>query len=178
MSPIFRRSAPRPAAACPTCGRALDAHDQHVRFGLPDPVLAIPVEERAARTWETEVMMQVEGVGAFVRALLPVHLEGGHTLTFGLWLGVAPEDMHRALEQWWSPAYKDLVLDGFIANQVWPWGILAKPARAVVRDADHAPYIDSSSDDEMQHVLSDTWAHAFVMDALPESLRGEAPPQT
>lgn len=178
MSPIFRRSTPPPAAGCPSCGRTLEAHDQHVRFGLPDPVLAIPVDERAGRTWETEVMMQVEGLGAFVRALLPVRLEGGHMLTFGLWLGVAPADMHRALEQWWSPSYKDLVLDGFIANEVWPWGILAKPARAVVRDPDATPYIDSSTDHEMQHVITDTWPHQFVMDALPESLRGDPRPTT
>ncbi len=175
MSLLFRRGAePTPAPDCPTCGRLLDAHDQHVRFGLPDPVLAIPVHERADRTWQTEVMMQVEGLGAFVRALLPVRLEGGHQLTFGLWLGVDPTDMHRALEQWWSPSYKDLVLDGLIANQVWPWGILAKPARAVVRDPDATPYIDSSSDHEVQHVISDTWKHDFVMDALPESLRRDS----
>lgn len=118
--------------------------------------------------------MQVEGLGAFVRALLPVRLEGGHQLTFGLWLGVDPSDMHRALEQWWSPSYKDLVLDGLIANQVGPWGLLAKAARAVVRDPDATPYIDSSSDHELQHVISDTWKHDFVMDALPESLRGDS----
>jgi hypothetical protein len=167
-----RRPDHSPSAACPSCGRSLDAHNQHVRFLLPEPVLAIPVEERVARTWQTDVMMQVAGAGAFVRALLPVRLDGGHRLTFGLWLGVPPEDLHRALEQWWAPSYSELVLDGVIANRVFPWDVLGKPARAVVRDPDETPYLDTSTDHEVTHVLHDTWPHDYVMNALPESLRG------
>ena len=116
-------------------------------------------------------MMQVEGVGAFVRALLPVRLTGGYTLTFGLWLGVRPDDLQLAAKEWWAPTYRDLVLDGLIANNVEPWGLVGKPARAVVRDPDQTPYIDSSEDHELAHVLADEWAHDFVLDALPEHLR-------
>jgi hypothetical protein len=29
-------------------------------------------------------------VGAFLRALLPVQLTGGYTVTFGVWVGVHP----------------------------------------------------------------------------------------
>jgi hypothetical protein len=154
------------------CGRATNAHDQHVRFLLPDPVLGMAESEREAKTWKTEVMMQVEGIGAFVRCLLPVSLEGGHTLTFGLWLGVPPADMHRALEAWWSPSYGDLVLDGHIANDVQPWGLLARPARAVVRNPDETPYVDSSDDHVVAHVLVDLWPHEYVLSALPAGLRG------
>src|SRR5260370_41417659 len=77
--------------ACVTCGRALDAHDRHVRFKFPDPVLAASEDQRG-KAWQSDpdanraVMMQVPEVGPFVRALLPVHLSGGYTLTFGLWL--------------------------------------------------------------------------------------------
>jgi hypothetical protein len=39
--------------ACSICGRPLEEHDRHVRFVLPEPVLAIPAEERQARTWAT-----------------------------------------------------------------------------------------------------------------------------
>lgn len=175
MAPLFRRrSSEVPSTTCPTCGRTLDAHNQHVRFQLPDPVLAIPAEERATRTWDNEVMMQVEDLGAFVRCLLPVSLEDGYRLTFGLWLAVPPAEMHRALNEWWAPSYKDLVLDGFVANDVQPWGLLRKPARAVVRNPDETPYLDNSEDHVMAHVLADTWPHDFVMAALPASLRGEA----
>ncbi len=63
---------------CATCGRPLDAHDRHVRFRLPQPVLDSPDRDQAPGTWlshgtaDESVMMQVPSVGPFVRALLPV----------------------------------------------------------------------------------------------------------
>ena len=138
---------------------------------MPDPVLDVPQEEREARIWQNDVMMEVQDTGAFVRALLPVHLTEGHTLTFGLWLGVSPQDLRRAYHDWWSPSYPSLVLDGLIANDVQPWGLLGRPVRAVVRNPDETPYADSSADAETQTVLSDEWPHEMVLNALPEYLR-------
>jgi len=34
----------------PTCGRALDVHDRHLRFALPDPVLETPAREKTPGT--------------------------------------------------------------------------------------------------------------------------------
>lgn len=157
--------------SCPTCGRQLDEHNRHVRFQLPDPVLDVPADERPALTWGNDVMTQVKGVGAFVRSLLPVRLSGGHTLTYGLWLSVHPDDLRRAYTTWTSESYVDLVLDGLVANDVQPWGLLGRPARAIVKDPDHTPYLHSSSDDVMSAVLNDEWPHDLVLGALPERLR-------
>jgi len=119
----------------------------------------------------TSVMMQVPGVGAFVRVLLPVALVGGVTLTFGVWLGVDPSTLQYIVREWRVSTYPNLVLDGRVANDVKPWGLLAKPGRAVVRDPEQTPYLDSSTDDQLQRVLSHEWPHDDVMDALPEGLR-------
>jgi hypothetical protein len=60
--------------------------------------------------WKSEtdpmraVMMTVPHVGGFLRALLPVHLFGGDTVTFGVWVGVHPDDLRRAYDVWWDPA--------------------------------------------------------------------------
>jgi hypothetical protein len=36
-------------------------------------------------------MMQVPALGTFVRAMLPVQLTGGHTVTYGgVWVGIDP----------------------------------------------------------------------------------------
>jgi hypothetical protein len=76
----------RVAAHDPTCQRCgLDAQSLDVRVILPDPVLAMPVDERASRTWGGDPLLQVDGAGAFVRRLLLVHLTGGLLLTFGTW---------------------------------------------------------------------------------------------
>jgi hypothetical protein len=45
----------------------MDEHNRHVRFVLPDPVLAVPESERAERTWGHDPLLQVQGIGAFVR---------------------------------------------------------------------------------------------------------------
>lgn len=95
-------------------------------------------------------MMQVPGVGAFVRVLLPVALVGGVTLTFGVWLGVDPSNLQYIVREWWASTYPNLVLDGRVASDVKPWGLLAKPGRAVVRDPEQTPYLDSSTDDQLQ----------------------------
>jgi hypothetical protein len=162
-----------PTEVCPTCGRPIDAHNRHVRFRLPDPVNELPDRERTPGAWlshdepEPSVMMQVPNVGAFVRCLLPVHLTGGFTVTFGVWLAVHPDELQRAFRVWWDPAYADLVLDGWLANALPGWGLLATPATARVRDVDQTPYIAATDEALLHAVLSDEWAHEEVLARLP-----------
>src|SRR5918998_447852 len=79
-------------ARCPLCGGPVHEHDRHMRFRLPDPVLALPDRDRTDGTWMSgsdaneSVMMQVPGAGAFLRALLPTRLTGGYSVTFGVWV--------------------------------------------------------------------------------------------
>ncbi|MEU4482386.1 hypothetical protein AB0F68_30635 [Micromonospora sp. NPDC023966] len=54
-------------------------------------------------------MMQVPGVGALVRALLPVQLTGGFSATLGVWVALDPADLQRASAVWWEPECQDLV---------------------------------------------------------------------
>ncbi len=160
---------------CAICGRSLEAHNRDVRFKFPDPVLAASEDQRRD-AWQSDsdanraVMMQVPRVGAFVRALLPVRLSGGYTLTFGVWLAVHPDDLQRAARLWWSPQYAGLTLDGRLANAVPPWGLLATPVTAVVRDPDHTPYCDKSSDPTLTRILAEEWPHEEVLGALPGDL--------
>ena len=86
---------------CATCGRPVEVHDRHVRFGLPDPVLDTPDQDKVNGAWlshgdaNSSVMMQIPGVGPFVRALLPVHLTGGYTITCGVWVAIHPDELQR-----------------------------------------------------------------------------------
>ena len=64
------------------CGGPVDAHDRQIRFRLPEPVLDSAGQEHVPGAWlshespEASVMMQIPGVGPFVRALLVVRLTG------------------------------------------------------------------------------------------------------
>lgn len=166
-----RNAADMPADLCSMCARELDLHDRHVRFTLPQPVLDTPEKETAPGTWlshataRESVMMQVPSLGAFVRALVPVRLLGGHTLTYGVWLAIHPGNLQRIFGLWWKPEYADLEVTGWLANPVPPWGMLAAPVVAVVRDTEHTPYCDRSDDPTLSRVLHDQWPHDVVLDA-------------
>jgi hypothetical protein len=161
-------------STCPTCGRTLDEHDRDVRFTLPDPVLDLPKGDTTEGVWmsgsnaRVSVMMQVPGAGAFIRALLPVKLTGGYTVTYGVWVGIHPEDLQRAFTVWWAPEYVDLRLSGRLANRIQPWGLLAAPVELGVLDADATPYCVSSRDPTLAAVLAQEWDHTRVLDTLPQ----------
>ena len=153
---------------CPSCGRSLDEHNRHIRFRLPEPVLSVPEEERAARTWGNDVLMQVSEVGSFVRILVPVKLSGGYTVTYGAWLGIHPDDLRRAWETWVDPSYVHLRLHGVLANMLpgWESETYLKPVETAVLDADQTPYAVDSSDDFMHRVIHDEWPHDLVLAAI------------
>ena len=112
-------------------------------------------------------MMQIPGVGPFVRALLVVRLVGGYAVTYGVWVGVPPDDLQRAFRVWQETEYENLRLDGVLANSVPPWGLLAAPVTLAVRDPDHTPYCVSSSDAMLSRVLGQEWPHSDILDVLP-----------
>ena len=153
---------------CPTCGRPLDEHNRHLRFGVPEPVLSVPKEERAARTWGNDVLMQVQGIGSFVRILVPVKLTGGYTVNFGAWLSVHPNDLRHAWEVWREPAYKELRLQGLLANMLpgWEDETYIKPLETAVLDNEQVPYAVDSTDEFMRKVLLDEWSHESVLRAI------------
>ena len=157
-----------PTASCPLCGRPTDEHNRHLRFRLPEPVLDVPDAEREQRTWGSDVLLQVQGVGAFVRILVPVHLTGGYTVTFGAWLGVHPDDVRRAYEVWHTDSYKDLELNGRLANVLPPWEseTIARPLRAAVRDPESVPVAVDSSDEFLRRVLTEEWPHEEILGAI------------
>jgi hypothetical protein len=154
---------------CSLCGGRLQSHDRHQRFTLPDPVLDLPERERTPGTWmshttaATSDMMQVPGLGAFVRALLPVKLRGGHTTTSGVWLGINPADLQHLYTIWYKPEYRDVTVDGRLANAIPPWGLLGVPVTAVVRTADETPYRDRSPDELLERVLRHEWPHDILL---------------
>lgn len=158
---------------CGTCGRLPDAHNRHVRFRLPDPVLAAPDQERTEGTWlshadaNQSVMMMVPTVGTFVRSLLPVRLTGGYTVTFGVWIGVHPDDMQRAFAIWWEPDYVNLRFEGRLANALPGWGLLAAELEVAVLNAEETPYVVNSSEPTLARVLGDEWPHDEVLAGLP-----------
>jgi hypothetical protein len=157
---------------CPGCGSPLSDHERNVRFRLPDPVLSLPDEERANRVWGNDVLMNVQDLGGFVRALLPVHLVDGTSLTFGLWLGVHPDDLQHLWSIWWEPEYAEVSFTGHVANDLAPWSgqVLARPVRAEVRDPDSVPIVVASDDDLVARIIGSSWPPDLVLPPFADLL--------
>lgn len=142
------------------CGQGTDRYDRHIRFTWPDPALGLPEPQRTATVWLSHgtaaesVMMALPDLGSFVRVLLPLHLDDGTSLTYGAWLGVHPAEMTRAFAVWMEPAYADLHLEGFLANDIPPGGVLGAEASALVRDEAHTPYLCSSTHPVLDRLLT------------------------
>lgn len=158
---------------CSSCGLPVDEHDRHVRFQLPAPVLELPEQDRTPGSWmshdsaNASVMMQVPGVGPFCRCLLPVQLDGGYTVQFGVWIAIHPNDLQRAFAGWWSAEYAALELNGYLANSLPGWDCLGASVRAIVVDPDHTPYVIESANETLTQVLTRSWPHDQVLRSLP-----------
>ena len=158
---------------CAECGRKLSEHDRHVRFMLPDPLANQGIDVGSTGFWMSHdtagesVFMAVDGVGSFLRSLLPVRLTGGYRVTFGVWIGVPHHEMLRAFELWNAPSYVNLAIDGLLANSLPIWGLLGSRVHLEVRDPEQTPYCTSSSDDGLSSVLAEAWPHELVLPHLP-----------
>jgi hypothetical protein len=157
---------------CEMCGLATSALDRDFRFRLPDPVLNSPEQHRAEDSWLSDpdpskaTLMQIQGISPFVRALLPVKLEGGHEFRFGVWIAIHPDDLQHACRVWNAPEYTELKLTGYLANKIQPWGLSKVPVNLAVLNPDHTPYCVSSSDEELNDVLTKEWPHD-ILASLP-----------
>jgi hypothetical protein len=147
----------------------LGDHERDMRFGLPEAVLSIPPEELDRRMRRaSDDLLEVSGVGAFVRILVPVSLTAGYQIVFGAWLGVAEELLRRASDVWWGEGYPALRLDGLLANRLPPWEeeTYGAALTARVRDVGQLPYAVASPDPVMQDILTRDWPHELVLAAL------------
>ena len=155
---------------CPCCGGALSPVDLAVRSTWPDPMLVLSAEEREG-SWGNEHLRAADGVGAFVRCLMPVRLTGGGTLEYSVWLRVPADVLRHASAVWEAPEYADLRLEGTVANAVQPWtDMLGAPARAEVRDPESIPYLVADEGTLMHRVLHDEWDRDDVLSRLTHAL--------
>jgi hypothetical protein len=158
--------------SCEMCGRKTAEHNRDVRFRLPDPVLHSPEQHRAEDSWLSDpdpnkaTLMQIPNISPFVRALLPVKLEGGHEFRFGVWIAIHPDDLQHACRVWNAPEYSELKLTGYLGNRIQPWDLYKVPVNLAVLNPDYTPYCVSSPNEELNNVLSKVWPHD-VLAALP-----------
>lgn len=157
---------------CPDCGHVLDEHDRHQRFTLPEPMVHVDQPVPAEDVWMSgsdvrdSELLQVQRIGTFVRATLPVDLTGGYRITFGVWLLVDPTEFRSICEAWWGPGYSQLRIEGYLANEIPPWGMFASPVDAIVKDPEKLPVCVASAVPLLDRVLREQWSHEVALGSI------------
>ncbi|MER5185728.1 DUF2199 domain-containing protein [Streptomyces sp. NPDC002896] len=160
-----------PLVSCSCCGEPLpDERRIDVRFNLPDAALTAP--EDARHSPGPAALLRVDGVGSFVRCLLPVRLTHETELVLGVWLEVADATLRDVHAVWDDPAYVELTLRGTIANAIRPWGeaLLGAPVTARVSDPGELPYLVAGHHPTAARVLEDIWDRDYVLSRFPQPL--------
>ncbi|MGW2561831.1 DUF2199 domain-containing protein [Streptomyces sp. NPDC001514] len=160
-----------PPTCCSCCGEPLaDERRIDFRFNLPDAALTAPDEARHSPG--PSALLRVDGVGSFVRCLLPVRLTGDTELVLGTWLEVDDDALQHAQAVWEEPAYAQLSFRGTLANAIRPWGddLLGAPVTARVGDPEELPYLVAGHHPAISRLLADTWDRDHVLSRFPHPL--------
>jgi hypothetical protein len=160
-----------PSLVCSYCQQPVQGRELDFRFKLPDPIFEIPEAERPQRVRDSGDVVGAQGVGVFVRVMLPVRLTEDFQITYGTWLSLRNRrDFDRARRLWHSEEYPSLVLEGVLANAIEPWGQpLMTRARVAVKDVNQVPYVEAIYDDSMAKVITDIWPRTWVLSAIPDA---------
>ncbi|GIG60826.1 hypothetical protein Lfu02_51980 [Longispora fulva] len=171
--------------SCYRCGDDLPGHARAWDYLLPDPVALLSDEEQDRLIGvRTEQVVTASGVGNFIRVILPVPLDTGHTATFGVWLCVTsrPEwqaviGAARAGGETWS----GYTFSGRLATAVAPWPeVFGARATAVAPGPGLVAQIRRSDERRLARVLTQVWPDSEILAArerghVPGVMTGDRP---
>ncbi|WP_440082171.1 DUF2199 domain-containing protein, partial [Streptosporangium sp. LJ11] len=158
------RSEPK---TCYCCGEELSDDNLAWDFLYPDDLAEQfeseqpdPVIDYESRT------VIVSDVGSFMRAILPIRLEGGLTATLGVWLAFTSEEEFErtmAAGRAGGNTWKSLTFSGVLVNRVEPWpDVYGAKATATVlaeKGPNGAPYVSGTTQPLLAEVLAQEWPH-------------------
>jgi hypothetical protein len=143
-----------------------------ITFTHPDVIFDIHPE--LLDTWGEGPFLAIKSVGFFLRVALQVRLDDGSRVDFGTWLEIDAEDFRTAWQTWNAPEYADLVVGGYVANSIAPWGEFPHTlVEAVVRDVDDIPVLASCPDLRVMEIIDRVWPSDQVLAPYADVLQGE-----
>jgi hypothetical protein len=162
---------------CDCCGIAPGPLGKPLAVTFENPDVVFDIVPELLETWGGDPFLAIKDVGFFLRVLMPVELTDGFAVEFGTWLETDADDFRTAWQTWNFPEYKDLVVQGYIANTIAPWDKFGHSlVTAVVREPDRVPFVIADGNAELETVMGTTWPHARVLSPYVDLLRADAPP--
>jgi hypothetical protein len=87
--------------ACSDCGKVHSPDELELVFLRPDPIVAMPKEQREARAKETNDLCSIELDRFFVRTTLPLPVsDRSKEYNLGVWAELSKEAFFRVIELW------------------------------------------------------------------------------
>ncbi|GAA0987143.1 hypothetical protein GCM10009555_065910 [Acrocarpospora macrocephala] len=154
--------------SCVCCGGPLDPNDLRFNYPLPDPVTELPDEEIKSRVAGGPHVFVVEGMGRFLRVLLPIALDDGRRVTFGVFVAVGSQAYEKAREAAGDgEKYLQLTYSGLLANAIEPWGneLLGAEVEVAVLDPRQMAYVVGSEHQALARVFQEQWPASDVLGA-------------
>jgi hypothetical protein len=162
---------------CACCGIAPGVGGKPLAVTFEEPDVIHDIHPELLQVWGGDPFAVIKDVGFFVRVVLPIKLSDGFAVDFGTWLEVSSEDFRKAWQTWNFPEYKDLVIEGYLANVIAPWPEFPHAlVKASVRDLDEVPVVTSSSHGDVMAIMNIEWPHARILTPYADMLRAEPMP--
>lgn len=162
---------------CSCCGIAPGPGGAPLSVTFEKPDVFFDIHPALLDTWGDDPFLALKNVGFFVRVVLPIKLADGFAVDFGTWLEVDADDFRNAWRAWNFPEYKDLALQGYLANVIAPWPAFPHAlVTATVRSVDEVPVVTWADHPDVMTMLQMTWPHARILTPYAEILREPLPP--
>jgi len=163
---------------CSCCGKPLPPDNLAWDLEEPDPLAYLSDEEREERiVTQTQQMVRVNGMGNFIRVILPVPVEHDREATFGVWLCITePEEYQRIIaaardgrKRWVGTRFAGRLVT---ALQPWP-EIFGAWAQAEAPAAFEVARLVHSVDPTLSTVLTKRWPVDLIRDNRGEHVPGQ-----
>jgi hypothetical protein len=152
---------------CHCCGQPVPEGNLAWDFPEPDPLAFLSDDERARRLgFQTPQIVGVEGLGNFIRVILPVPVEHDREATLGVWLSI-PElrEWERVIDaaSQGGDAWAGVRFAGRLVTAVQPWPqVFGSWTQALVPGPGKVPRLVHSVDPVLANVLTSVWPEETI----------------
>jgi hypothetical protein len=172
---MSKSSVPRAAGGKRAAGR--ERQPRHIAVTFEEPDVIYQIHKELLDTWREGPFLAIKDVGFFLRVAMPVKLTDGSVVDFGTWLQINPEDFREAWRTWNSPEYAALEFQGYVGNDIAPWGRMPHVlVKAAVRDVEEIPCLVSCEDPLITRILGAEWPAEEVLGPYAKVLRRKPKP--
>jgi hypothetical protein len=170
------KSTPAPAKG-EMSGHGREPKPRHIAITFKEPDVIYQIHKALLDTWREGPFLAIKDVGFFLRVVMPVRLTDGSIVDFGTWLEIIDEDFRTAWRTWNFPEYADLEVQGYVGNDIAPWGKIPHAlVKAAVRDVEEIPCLISCEDPLITRILEAEWPPEEVLGPYAKVLRRRPKP--